>query len=267
MGRAVFASRRHDLDRVHLRDSRDTDTLAHAAGHCRSVLRVSEQVEPGSEEPERAFDGGAAGASARREYARRKSNREQRTLAKHPRLGGLLLRLQNQPRDEQVWEIGATGEEQVGKRLADLLTAGILVLHDRRVPGSRANIDHVAVAPSGVWVIDTKRYRGKVEVRKRLLQEPKLIIAGRDKSKLVDALQRQVELVRTSLAERAATVPVNGALCFVDADLPMFGTQTFRGYPILYVKALAKRINRPGPVPIEQTGPIAADLARRFPRA
>ena len=40
-----------------------------------------------------------------------------------------------------------------------------MVLHDRAVPGGRANIDHIAVVPSGVWVIDTKHYRGRLEQR------------------------------------------------------------------------------------------------------
>lgn len=223
--------------------------------------------KPRPEEPEGVIDGGTAGASARREHARRKSNREERTRAKHPRLGGLLIALQNEPRQEQVWATGARGEERVAERLAELLAPGILLLHDRRVPSSRANIDHIAVAPSGVWVIDTKRYQGKVEIRRSLLQPPRLTIAGRDKSKLVDGLAGQVEIVRVALAETAARVPVHGALCFVDAELPTFGTLTFNGYPLVYVKALAKRINKPGAVPAEQVGPIAAELARRLPPA
>lgn len=220
-----------------------------------------------SDGPEEVFDSGTAGASARREHARRKYNREQRTRAKHSRLGGLLVALQSEPSDERVWATGAGGEEQVGKRLAELLAPGIILLHDRRVPSSRANIDHIAVAPSGIWVIDTKRYQGKVAIRRSLFQASRLMVAGRDKSKLVEGLARQVELVRGSVRESAATVPVHGALCFVDAELPMFGTLTFNGYPLLYVKALAKRINKPGAVPAEQIAPIAAELARRLPPA
>jgi len=34
----------------------------------------------------------------------------------------------------------------------------VVVLHDRAIPGSRANIDHIGIGPTGVWVIDTKRY-------------------------------------------------------------------------------------------------------------
>ena len=221
----------------------------------------------GPEDPTETFDSGTAGASARREHERRKSDREQRTRAKHPRLGGLLIALQAEPRQEQIWATGASGEERVAERLAELLAPGILLLHDRRVPSSRANIDHIAVAPSGVWVIDTKRYQGKVEIRRSLFQPPRLTIAGRDKSKLVDGLAGQVEIVRVALSEKAATVPVHGALCFVDAELPTFGTLTFNGYPLLYVKALAKRINKPGPVLAEQVGPVAAELARRLPSA
>ena len=32
--------------------------------------------------------------------------------------------------------------------------------------GKRSNIDHLAIAPFDVYVIDGKRYKGKVEVRK-----------------------------------------------------------------------------------------------------
>ncbi len=52
------------------------------------------------------------------------------------------------------------------------------MLHDRRIPGSRANIDHIAIATSGVWVIDAKRYKGKVQVSRPLFGQPKLTIAG-----------------------------------------------------------------------------------------
>lgn len=38
------------------------------------------------------------------------------------------------------------------------------VLRDRRIPGSRANIDHLAVTPTGVHVIDAKRYNGRPQL-------------------------------------------------------------------------------------------------------
>jgi hypothetical protein len=40
-----------------------------------------------------------------------------------------------------------------------------VVLHDREVPGTRANIDHLVVAGDGVWVVDTKRWAGVCDRR------------------------------------------------------------------------------------------------------
>jgi hypothetical protein len=38
------------------------------------------------------------------------------------------------------------------------------VLHDLAVPGSRANIDHMVIGPGGVFVIDSKQYRGRLQL-------------------------------------------------------------------------------------------------------
>jgi hypothetical protein len=213
------------------------------------------------------FDGGTAGASARREHERRRANREKRVREKHPRLGGVLLALGNEPAHETAWARGAGGEERIAGLLAKRLGEGALLLHDRRISGSRANIDHLAVAPSGVWVIDAKRYKGKVAVSKPLSGQAELTIAGRDKSKLIDGLAKQVALVEAVVLKIAPGVPVHGALCFVDADLPMLGKLSFKGFPLLYPKALAKRINAAGPLDRERVAAVATQLAIRFPAA
>ena len=212
---------------------------------------------------EKAESSGTAGASARREGERRRRGREQRTREKHPRIGDLLLALQEQPQHERSWARGSEGEEAVARTLGERCEATVCLLHDRRIPGSRANIDHLAVTPSGVWVIDAKRYKGKVEVRKPLFGQPKLLVAGRDKSKLADGLAKQVATVEAV----AGDIPVRGAFCLVDADLPLVGTLTFRGYPLLYRKKLAKRLNADGPVPPERVRKLAALLAERLPPA
>ncbi len=49
----------------------------------------------------------------------------------------------------------------MGARLDGLASESIRVMHDRRIPRSKANIDHIVVTPGGVWVIDTKRYVGR----------------------------------------------------------------------------------------------------------
>ena len=90
---------------------------------------------------------GAAGASARREHDRRKARREDAVRGRHPRIGGLLLALKEPPAHERRWAHGAGGEEMVAEALDKNLRADAVVLHDRAIPGSRANIDHIAVTP------------------------------------------------------------------------------------------------------------------------
>jgi hypothetical protein len=96
---------------------------------------------------------------------------------------------------EQRWAHGAGGEELVEAALAKRCGPDVVVLHDRALPRSRANIDHLAVAPSGVRVVDAKRCAGKITVKKPLRGAAKLELAERDRTQLVDALGKQVEIV------------------------------------------------------------------------
>jgi hypothetical protein len=64
--------------------------------------------------------------------------------------------------DPQRWSRGAEGERATAALLERLPARKWVVLHDRRVPGSRANIDHLVVGPTGVWVVDTKALRAEV---------------------------------------------------------------------------------------------------------
>jgi hypothetical protein len=234
-------------------------------GHSRGAPCAPQrhQMSEPDEEPE--FDHGTPGASARREGERRRANRERRTREQHPLIGGFLLAIQEQPRHESVWARGAGGEELVAQRLTKHLDSGVELLSDRRIPRSRANIDFIAVASSGVWVIDAKRYKGKVSISKPLFGEARLIIGGRNQTKLIAGLARQVAVVEAAMPAIAPGVPVRGALCFADADLPTFGKLSFSGYSLLYPKALAKRINAEGPVTAEGVREVAARLAQQFP--
>lgn len=111
------------------------------------------------------IDIGIPGASARREFERRQAKREKRIREKNPKLGGLILALSDDPQSTTSWKTGAVGEERVGQRLNELATDSLRVLHDRRIPGSRANVDHLVVTPNGVFVVDPKRYAGRPHLR------------------------------------------------------------------------------------------------------
>ncbi len=62
-------------------------------------------------------------------------------------------------RDPDRWRRGAAGEEATAAVLDRLSPRRWAVLHDRRVPGSRANVDHLVIGRRGVWVLDSKAYR------------------------------------------------------------------------------------------------------------
>jgi hypothetical protein len=71
------------------------------------------------------------------------------------------LRFRPSP-DAVAWRRGAAGERRTARLLDPLERRGWAVLHDLAVPGSRANIDHLVIGPGGVFVIDSKHYRGRL---------------------------------------------------------------------------------------------------------
>ena len=87
----------------------------------------------------------------------------------HPVLGGLLLGGAPEPQSTKAWPTGAEGEERLGRRLDELVSPTVQVLHDRRIPGTRANLDHLVITPLGVTIIDTKRLEGYQRTLYRML--------------------------------------------------------------------------------------------------
>jgi hypothetical protein len=62
----------------------------------------------------------------------------------------------------QAWQRGAAGERHTARLLDRLGRDGYLVFHDMAMPDSPANLDHLVVGPSGVFVIDSKQWTGQV---------------------------------------------------------------------------------------------------------
>ena len=78
-------------------------------------------------------------------------------------VAGWGLRFQPSPH-AVAWRRGAAGERRTARLLAPLERQGWVVLHDLAVPGSRANLDHLVIGPGGVFVIDSKQYRGRLRL-------------------------------------------------------------------------------------------------------
>jgi Nuclease-related domain len=64
----------------------------------------------------------------------------------------------------RAWRRGAAGERRTARLLGPLERHGWVVLHDLAVPGSRANLDHLLIGSGGVFVIDSKQYRGRLQL-------------------------------------------------------------------------------------------------------
>ena len=228
--------------------------------------------QPTTEAPTGIFTG-TAGASARREHQRRKDKREAGIRQAHPHFGGLILALSDGPQSTQAWAVGARGEELLARRLDTLADRGVRLLHDRRIPRTTANIDHIAIAPSGVFVIDAKRYTGRPHLRVEgglfRARTEKLIVGTRDCTRLVEGARKQMDLVGAALARSGAgEVPVHGMLCFVEADWPLLGGSfTILGVDVLWPKKAAETLSRSGPLDDGQIDRLVRRLAASFPPA
>lgn len=64
------------------------------------------------------------------------------------------------------WQVGAWGEESTAKALRVLEEDGWVVMHDLDADG-RGNVDHIAVGPGGVFLLDSKNLHGSVTVDRR----------------------------------------------------------------------------------------------------
>jgi hypothetical protein len=76
---------------------------------------------------------------------------------------GWALRFRVSP-ETSAWRRGAAGERRTARLLTRLEWRGWVVLHDLAIPGSPANIDHLMIGPGGVAVVDSKQYRGRLQV-------------------------------------------------------------------------------------------------------
>jgi hypothetical protein len=72
-------------------------------------------------------------------------------------------RLRFRPSEQaRTWHRGAHGERHTARLLDRLTRDGYVVFHDLAVPDSPANVDHLVIGPSGVFVIDSKQWTGSV---------------------------------------------------------------------------------------------------------
>lgn len=215
-------------------------------------------------------DPGTAGASAYREYERRRSARQDRvkgTLGEM--LGGVVLAVTDEPQSTRAWERGSIGEQKLGEALAGL--PNVKFLHDRRVAGTKGNIDHIVTAPAGVFVIDAKLYKGTIQIRDVggfFKTDKRLYVGRRDCSRLAENMGWQVESVQRALVQAGfkPLPPTTPVLCFIDGDWPLlFPPDEYKGVRLEGMRSIKKRLAGTPVLEPELISRIHHALAAAFP--
>ena len=111
---------------------------------------------------------------------------------------------------------GAKGEEWVAHELS-FLSAEYAVFNGLRFAGGKQDFDHIVVAPAGLFVIETKSWKGSVEFR-----EGRLYAGGKEPSR------PPIKQVKSATAELIAfldemgfkSLSVHSVLCFLGTQLP-----------------------------------------------
>jgi hypothetical protein len=164
--------------------------------------------------------------------------------------------------DTLAWRRGAQGERRTARLLASLERHGYQVFHDLAIPGSAANVDHLVIGPTGVFVIDSKGYRGHLHYSAGRLWH------GRQ------PLDRTLETLwwqATQVAETLGFGPdlyVYPVLCVHVARLPWLHELLVDGIPVLDAAALrpALRVIRQALSP-DQIEFVAAQVRAGFQAA
>ena len=184
--------------------------------------------------------------------------------------GGSAAVLASLGRDSAAGRDGSSDVHLFTRYLREHLTDPFVLLNHRRAPRSRHAIDHVVVAPSGVWLIDAVRWEdgtieftgdGRMSVYKMRLRSPDGV-----RPKVTEDIYRQVGPVARIVGD--PTVTVQPALIFVGTEgsgrsaLRFMANEPFEHQRVLIAapKAIVRRIQDPGPLDAGSVAEIGARL-------
>jgi Nuclease-related domain len=163
--------------------------------------------------------------------------------------------LRFKPSPEAVaWRRGAAGERRTAGLLAPLERHGWAVLHDLAVPGSRANIDHLVIGPGGVFVIDSKQYRGRLQLdRSGRLWHGRYPLAP-----VLRAVSFEADQAALVLTDPDVVVPI---VAVHGAQVP-WGKVVTQGVPVVAAKRLPSMLRQLPAVLGPERVAVLADQAR-----
>ena len=129
------------------------------------------------------------------------------------------------------------------------------------------------IAPSGVWVVDAKTYKGKLEKRDvgpLLARREPGLRRGPEPDEARGRPGLQLKAVRAALEPDPAyeQIPIYPVLCFVASEWGLLSRPfDVRGVTVLYPGALSSRLKKAGPLLQSAMERIANRLAASLPPA
>jgi hypothetical protein len=229
--------------------------------------------EQNSDTP-RHINSGVAGGSGEIEYLKRKEKYEKTIKENHPISGKLILLLNEEPQRIQAWKKGYEGEKLLGDALDSLGEKyGYIVLHDRKIPKTRANIDHIIINSTGVWVIDAKNYKGEIKIESSggwFSSEIKTLKVGkRNCMHLIEAMHKQKQIIQNILNTSSETknleTEIHLLLGFVNGTFTRFQKTTEINGVHLNRFGVEKHLQKQGNISEESQEIIAKILAKALP--
>jgi hypothetical protein len=222
---------------------------------------------------ESEIEAGTPGASAAAEGTRRKDKRVEEARRRYGDYAAVVAEAMAERELGASWGKGSQGESKLAAFIEREVGSLVIALHDRLIPGTRGNIDHIWIAPTGVWVVDAKAYKGKVVQRQigpLWRRDNEVFVGGRNRTALAAGVQKQVEAVLAALKGDPTVKGTNvyGGLCFLESEwgLTDFPFQVGNVW-VLYSGALRKRLKKKGPLSRDRMEHIAHRLDLSLPPA
>ena len=213
------------------------------------------------------------GGSAACEGERRLNRRIDEVRRRHGDYAAEVARTMGEREVADSWLKGSDGEARLAAFIDREVGDSVIALHDRLIPGTRGNIDHIWVASTGVWVVDAKSYGGKLsrrEVGPFWRRDNEVFVSGRNRTNLAKGVERQVNAVLAALRPDPDLkgIDVHGALCFVDSDWDLLAFPFQVGTIwVMYPGALRRRLKKSSPLARDRMERAARRLDLSLPRA
>jgi hypothetical protein len=214
-----------------------------------------------------------AGASAASEGERRKTKKVEQVRRRYGDHAAAVAEEMAGREASETWGKGSAGESRLAAFIAREVGDRVIALHDRLIPGTKGNIDHIFVAATGVWVVDAKAYKGRVvkrDVGPIWREQNEVFVGGRNRTTLAKGVEKQVEAVIAALRTDPAAkgTDVHAVLCFMESEWGLldFPFQVGNVW-VLYPGALRKRLKKSGSLSREAMERIARRLDLSLPPA